>query len=206
MTILTGEFAKELNGLHASANVSAKRAVSEALTIGEKLLIAKKSSNDVELRNFMDDKLEFSRSVAYRYMELYTYRDQIGESENIFNAYKAIASVKKDQKQIEYQKSADRIREYKETGVKPEGYKKNTDERRAQKAVQNPSWENVPGENIRIDYTRLNAPELLQELGDNAQKWAQAFIQIVVEQGKTIDEGLMIGWFANAIETAKMTV
>ena len=48
------------------------------------------------------------------------------------------------------------------------------------------------------DYTKLSGPELLQALGDNAQLWAKAFLQIT--EGKEIDEGLMIGWFANAIE------
>jgi len=48
------------------------------------------------------------------------------------------------------------------------------------------------------DYSKFTAPELLEALGDNAQKWAQAFMQL--SAGKEIDEGLMIGWFANAIE------
>jgi hypothetical protein len=36
----------------------------------------------------------------------------------------------------------------------------------------------------------------------DAQVWASEFMK-VVEAGATVDEGLMIGWFANAIETAK---
>jgi hypothetical protein len=43
--------------------------------------------------------------------------------------------------------------------------------------------------------------KLLRSTTD-AQVWARAFMQ-VVNAGATIDEGLMIGWFANAIETAK---
>ena len=33
-----------------------------------------------------------------------------------------------------------------------------------------------------------------------AAKWADAFNQIVIESDVTIDEDLMIGWFANVIE------
>lgn len=39
-----------------------------------------------------------------------------------------------------------------------------------------------------------------QAWGDDAQKWAQEFIKVVEKHNPTIDEGFMIGWFANAIE------
>ena len=61
---------------------------------------------------------------------------------------------------------------------------------------------------MEVDYTIFNTPELLQELGDDAQKWAKAFMQIKYTSIKAtgiidnLDEGDMIGWFANAIETA----
>jgi hypothetical protein len=36
--------------------------------------------------------------------------------------------------------------------------------------------------------------------GDDAVKWAAAFQEIVIDGPVEIDEELMIGWFANAIE------
>lgn len=42
---------------------------------------------------------------------------------------------------------------------------------------------------------------------DDAQKWAQAFVQHKKQNNWTledIDEGLLIGWFANAIEHSEM--
>lgn len=51
------------------------------------------------------------------------------------------------------------------------------------------------------DYTAMDAPTMLAEMGDDAQKWAAAFVQTAEKLGHTgIDEGWMIGWFANAIE------
>jgi len=49
-----------------------------------------------------------------------------------------------------------------------------------------------------VDYSKMEAPELFEACGDDAKKWAQAFIQCT--KNAVIDEGLMIGWFANAIE------
>lgn len=50
------------------------------------------------------------------------------------------------------------------------------------------------------DYTSMSAPEMLAACGDDAAKWAAAFCQIAKALGHDIDEGWMIGWFANAIE------
>lgn len=51
-----------------------------------------------------------------------------------------------------------------------------------------------------MDYTDLDAPSLLNECKDDASKWAAAFCQHAKAHGLDIDEGWMIGWFANAIE------
>jgi len=47
------------------------------------------------------------------------------------------------------------------------------------------------------DYTKMNGGEMLQELGDDAMKWADAFVQI---NGDAIAHDVLFGWFANAIE------
>lgn len=67
-----------------------------------------------------------------------------------------------------------------------------------------PKPESAPSElPVLPDYASKNALELLSDLGDDAHKWAKAFQQIIVEPGVTIDETLMLGWFANAIVTAQ---
>jgi hypothetical protein len=51
------------------------------------------------------------------------------------------------------------------------------------------------------DYTEMTDSEMLAELRDDAAKWAKAFCQHAEKLGHPgIDEGWMIGWFANAIE------
>ncbi len=48
-----------------------------------------------------------------------------------------------------------------------------------------------------MDYTLLNGPDMLHEMGQDAAKWAEAFSQLVPEAN--VDQDVMIGWFANAI-------
>jgi hypothetical protein len=54
-----------------------------------------------------------------------------------------------------------------------------------------------------IDYVDMTPPAMLRALGDDAHKWADAFCQTMRANNWTIadvDEALMVGWFANAIE------
>lgn len=51
------------------------------------------------------------------------------------------------------------------------------------------------------DYTAMSSSDMLSAVGDDASKWAAAFVQTAEKLGHNgIDEGWMIGWFANAIE------
>jgi hypothetical protein len=51
------------------------------------------------------------------------------------------------------------------------------------------------------DYTKLESHKMVEALGDDAAKWAAAFKQHAEKLGhEGVDEGWLIGWFANAIE------
>lgn len=51
------------------------------------------------------------------------------------------------------------------------------------------------------DYLALKDGEIIEQCRDDASKWAAAFCQHAKHLGVgEIDEGWMIGWFANAIE------
>ena len=48
------------------------------------------------------------------------------------------------------------------------------------------------------------APEMLNRLGTDAAKWAAEFRQTAIRLGYSdMDEGWLIGWFANAIERTR---
>lgn len=46
----------------------------------------------------------------------------------------------------------------------------------------------------------MTAGEMLNYMGDDAAKWAAEFCKIARDHGHHLDEGWVIGWFANAIE------
>jgi hypothetical protein len=53
-----------------------------------------------------------------------------------------------------------------------------------------------------MTYREMSGPEMHAACRDDAVKWAAAFCETAKDQGHDIDEGWMIGWFANAIECA----
>ena len=57
-----------------------------------------------------------------------------------------------------------------------------------------------------IDYTRMDSAQLLNALGDDASKWAKALAQHMrrPSPGFDLSEDVLHGWFANAIEHAKV--
>ena len=53
---------------------------------------------------------------------------------------------------------------------------------------------------MTVDYTNMSGPELHSACGVDAAKWAAAFRQYAVKLGYSdMDEGWLIGWFANPI-------
>lgn len=50
---------------------------------------------------------------------------------------------------------------------------------------------------MSMNYAEMSPGEMYQTLGCDASKWAAAFCQM--HPGTGLDEGMMIGWFANAM-------
>ena len=62
-----------------------------------------------------------------------------------------------------------------------------------------------PPDEPAVDYTSMKSNDIRNACEDNAAKWAAAFVQRAkVNPRLPFDEGAMIGWFANAIETASV--
>lgn len=62
----------------------------------------------------------------------------------------------------------------------------------------------MTAEKPKVDYVGMQSGDLLKALGDDASRWAEAFVQHarrIRDRGDNIlDEGWLTTWFANAIE------
>ena len=53
------------------------------------------------------------------------------------------------------------------------------------------------------DYTEMNGGELINTIGTDAAKWAEAFCQHLDRFGRRIEPDWLLGWFANAMCAAR---
>jgi hypothetical protein len=85
-------------------------------------------SHSATFEKWIEDNIHIHRATAYRYMSLYNYRNQI-KAESLNEAYRQIETLEAQKKLSETQKANRRITEYKNTGVKPEGWRRGTDDK-----------------------------------------------------------------------------
>lgn len=51
---------------------------------------------------------------------------------------------------------------------------------------------------------RMSSADLLEQMGTDGAKWAAEFRRVAISLGYSdMDEGWLIGWFANAIEAGR---
>ena len=120
---------KELNDLHQQIEGKLRSTVQDAIRAGEILMQAKHKLAHGELGQWIENNCIFSSKTAYRYMGIFEHKSKIVTVTNLPEAYKQVKQLESAKKQTENQKAFKRVQEYKKSGVKPEGWRKNTDDR-----------------------------------------------------------------------------
>ena len=80
----------------------------------------------------MKTNVSFSHQTVYRYISLFNYKEQITGASNLTEAYKLIETLEAQKKKSETLNAYARVAEYCKTGVKPEGWRRGTDDKLAQ--------------------------------------------------------------------------
>jgi len=71
----------------------------------------------------------FSERTARNYLSLFRYRNKTATVADLHDAYKQVKLIESAEKHTERQKSYQRVGQYKKTGIKPDGWKRGTDDR-----------------------------------------------------------------------------
>ena len=77
---------------------------------------------------WIEQNCVFSERTAHRYLQLYKYRDKTVRLADLHDAYKQVKQLESAEKHTERQKSYQRVGQYKKTGIKPDGWKRGTDD------------------------------------------------------------------------------
>jgi len=129
--LLTIELANKINTLHGGLRNKAKLLISDAIEIGKLLSEAREKSEANNFEKWTSDNVNFSKMTVYNYISIFNYKNQITQAENLTAAYKLIETLEAQKKQSETAKAYKRVDEYKKTGVKPDGWRRGTDDKLA---------------------------------------------------------------------------
>lgn len=134
------EIEKQINSLQESMRLSFRRTIEDAIKIGELLTIAKKQLSHGDFMPWCK-KIGINYKNAERYIKLEKYKIKLDKMSNLTEAYKLIESEENKRKRKEFEEQTKRIREYKKTGIKPDGWNKKTDEYRLKKEKEDKEYE-----------------------------------------------------------------
>jgi len=146
------------NGIHGSM----KQALEYAFEAGQLLTEVKDEFNHGEFLPWLKENMPFSDKTAETYMKLHKHRCKIETVSNLQEAYRQIETIEQQEKQSEAKKQTERVRIFRETGVKPEGWRRGTDD----KAV-----ERKEREEQRREENFQKAKEQIKEQQEKREEW-----------------------------------
>ena len=126
---------KELNELHKNIEGKLRSTVQNAIRVGELLTQAKDDLPHGEFLPWIEKNCIFKRITAFNYMRVYEYKSKCLTVEHLPEAYRLVAKLESAKKQTENQRAFKRVQEFKKTGIKPGGWRKNTDDKLYQKEI-----------------------------------------------------------------------
>ena len=119
---------KELNELHQQIEGKLRSTVQDAIRAGELLTQAKDDLPHGAFLSWIEQNCVFARNTAFRYMQVFKYKDKCSTVDHLQDAYKQVKQLESAEKHTERQKSYQRVGQYRKTGIKPDGWKRGTDD------------------------------------------------------------------------------
>jgi hypothetical protein len=132
---LNSQTAEWINGQQQRMEKGTKLLMEIALSIGEVLVNVQTSHNET-FAEWVNKNLNFSRPTAYRYISLFYYKAQVSAAENLSEAYKMIETLEAQKKETEDVRALRRVAEYRNTGIKPENWRRGTDDKLVKEAEE----------------------------------------------------------------------
>ena len=183
--------AAELNELHKSIEAKLRSTVKDAIRAGEILSEMKDRLPHGDFLPWIQAKCSFSQPTAWRYIKLYQHNDKLSNLNNLQDAYQQIETIERQEKQTEHQRARTRVEQFKSTGVKPDGWRRGTDDKILQEDREREERIRAETERARIMQERRRQEEIKKATADEALdvevEWiAEAAAQIVQHHQKRL--------------------
>lgn len=128
-TVGISDAGAELDRLHKSIEGKLRSTVQDAIRAGEILTQVKGRLSHGDFLPWLQVNCSFSQRTAYNYIGVYSHSDKIASVANLQDAYQQIETIERQEKQTEAQRAQHRVNEYRRTGVKPDGWRRGTDDK-----------------------------------------------------------------------------
>jgi len=125
--------AKHINYMHDRLEAREKAHIEAAVLIGSVLFAVQEKCTYGDFLKWLTGSVCFGQATAYRYIALFNNQGKISGAKNLTQAYKKVDAALKQRKEKEKTAADARVETYKKTGEKPEGWRKNTDDKLAKK-------------------------------------------------------------------------
>ncbi len=126
--VVISDAAGEINRLHAGIFDGMKKTVQDAIRIGDILQQVKERLEHGHFMSWVRANCDFSQDTARNYMKLSQYQDKFGSVRNLQEAYQITERLEAHAKKTEHQQAVNRAEHYNKTGVKLEGWRRETDD------------------------------------------------------------------------------
>ena len=125
-----------------------KSFVVKGIEIG-KVLYSVQISDDPKFAEWVRNNLKMHISTAYDYIKLFKYQKEVSGAGTVTEAYKMIETLEAQKKKSETARAYQRVADFRKTGIKPEGWRRGTDDKIAkEEAERDARIENVKKETI----------------------------------------------------------
>jgi hypothetical protein len=171
----------EINRLHGVIEQKLRSSVEDAIRVGQILTQVKDRLPHGDFLPWLQATCDFSSDTSERYRKLYAHHSKIRSVRNLQEAYQQIETIERQQKQTEEQRAQERIREYRETGVKPDGWRRGTDDKLLEDSRQ---------QEQRSKDMRRRAAELNEKIREEEARKAEEERRITEEREKAERERL----------------
>jgi len=115
---------------------SMKQTIDYAIEAGELLTEKKEELKHGDFLPWIKNNIPFSEWTVRNYIKVYIYRNKMGTLPDLQTAYRQIETIEKQQKQNEHQKVRLRVSQFQETGIKPDGWRRGTDDKLVQEDLE----------------------------------------------------------------------
>ncbi|MCK9570950.1 DUF3102 domain-containing protein [Candidatus Pacearchaeota archaeon] len=147
---------QEIKRLHEGIEAKMRTSVQDAIRIGEILSSVKEKKEHGDFLPWVKT-LPFTERTAQRYIQVFQHRDKTDRVSDLQEAYKQVETLEAQEKLSEGKKARLRIIEFNKTGIRPDGWRRGTDDKLAQEEKERDKSTAELKERIRLETEKRSA-------------------------------------------------